>query len=64
MNGLKTAEVETIKAFLSTQKDRYRPPYGKQAQDFYAAVSLLVQPTVSMVICGILQVTVDTGRCP
>ena len=34
LNGLKTAEVETIKAFLSTQKDRYRPPYGKQAQDF------------------------------
>ena len=34
LNGLKTAEVETIKAFLSTQKDRYRPPYDKQAQDF------------------------------
>ena len=34
LNGLKTAEVETIKAFLSTQKDGYWPPYDKQAQDF------------------------------
>lgn len=34
LNSLKNAEVETIKHFLSKQKDSYRPSYGRVSQEF------------------------------
>ena len=32
--GMRKAEVETIKQYLSKQKDRFRPAYGRRIQDF------------------------------
>ena len=32
--GMKKAEAETIKLFISKQKDRYRPAYGRRTQEF------------------------------
>lgn len=32
--GMRKAEVETIKQYLSKQKDRFRPAYGRRTQDF------------------------------
>lgn len=32
--GMRLAEVETIKLFISKQRDRYRPAYGRRVQDF------------------------------
>ena len=33
LDSLGRAESSTIKAFMSRQSDRYRPPYGKRAED-------------------------------
>ena len=34
MNAMSKAEVNTIKQFLTIKTDRFRPPYGRTAQDF------------------------------
>ena len=33
LDGMKKAEVESIKRFLTTQSDRYRPAYGRYTVD-------------------------------
>ena len=34
LSGMKKAEVETIKQFITKQKDRFRPAYGRRTKEF------------------------------
>jgi hypothetical protein len=60
--GMKKADIDKVKAFISRQDDKYRASFGRGLLRIRGNVYSSAPPTPKTAICVTLQVTVDFGR--